>query len=120
MDASNVPRLVFEQDGQVKHYVPVHDADQGTFSTFTLGRDGDCDFVCQGEYASRLHGRIEFYRNDFFLVDLSTNGTFIQTEDEQVSHVHRNRVRLWGEGWISAGHPLNDGKPIHFRQASGV
>ena len=52
-----------------------------------------------------------------YLVDFSTNGTYVQTEDEQVTHVHRGKLKLWGEGWISLGEPLNLGQPIHYRRA---
>ena len=83
---------------------------------FYLGRDNENDFVYGTELASRCHARIEHKHKDFYLVDCSTNGTYVQTEDEQVTHVHRDKVKLWGQGWISLGQPLNVGQPIHFRQ----
>jgi pSer/pThr/pTyr-binding forkhead associated (FHA) protein len=84
---------------------------------FNLGRDDRNDFVVGGEFASRRHARIIREHKDFYLVDFSTNGTYVQTEDEQVTHVHRGKLKLWGEGWISLGEPLNLGQPIHYRRA---
>lgn len=81
-----------------------------------LGKHQDNDLVIASAQTSRHHAVIEFKHNDFFLVDASTNGTYVQTEDEQVTLVHRSRLRLWGTGWICLGEPLTVGDPIHFRQ----
>lgn len=82
----------------------------------TLGTAADNDVVFGGEFASRQHAFIEVHRKDFYLVDTSTNGTFVQTEDERVEYVHRDRVRLWGSGWISLGDPLHKQRPLIFRE----
>lgn len=83
---------------------------------FSLGCEERCDVVVPGEHISRSHAYIETERSDFFLVDSSTNGTFVQTEDERVQFVHRGRVRLWGTGWISLGETLHAGDPVLFRE----
>lgn len=85
--------------------------------TLRLGKEADNDLVVNHDATSRQHASIEFRNNDFFVVDGSTNGTYVQTEDQVVTHVHRNTLRLWGCGWISLGTPVNDGQPIYFRQA---
>ena len=118
MEAHEGPKLLLELGGQAAEYAPLFFEEDGSYTTFLLGTQPGCDFVCAGEYASRQHAQLVFARNDFFLVDSSTNGTFIQTEDEQVSHVHRCKIRLWGAGWISLGTPLNSGIPIYFQQIS--
>ena len=82
-----------------------------------LGKQADNDLVVNNDAASRLHASIEYKNNDFYVVDGSTNGTYVQTEDQVVTHVHRSTLRLWGCGWISLGTPVNDGQPIYFRQA---
>jgi len=64
---------------------------------------------------SRLHARIERRRDAFVLVDESTNGTFVQTEDERVVLVRRGELRLWGEGLISFGEPLVEASAVRFR-----
>lgn len=82
----------------------------------SLGRGQYCDVSVPRDFVSANHAFIEVDRNDFFLVDASTNGTFIQTEDERVQFVHRNRVRLWGSGWISMGETLHTGDPVLFKE----
>lgn len=113
MDAHHYPRLVLEVEDRSAEIYPPGVEDHVEFS---IGRDAANDFVYGTDLASRRHARIERRHKDFYLVDCSTNGTFVQTEDEQVTHVHRGRLKLWGRGWISLGQPLNMGQPIHFRQ----
>ena len=111
-----VPSLVLEVENQVAEFTPDTEGEDAQRPSMTLGKDPANDFVCANPFTSRRHARIEFQHNDFFLVDHSTNGSYVQTEDEQVTHVHRSRLRLWGDGWISLGSPLHVGTPIHFRQ----
>ena len=49
----------------------------------TLGRAEENDVVVQGTLISRLHARIEIARNRCMLVDQSTNGTFVTSEERQ-------------------------------------
>jgi len=114
MEAHANPCLVLEVDEHVAEIAP---APEGGSIEFSLGRDDCNDFVYGGEFASRRHARIVREHKDFYLVDYSTNGTYVQTEDETVTHVHRTKLKLWGEGWISLGEPLNLGQPIHYRRA---
>ncbi len=116
MDAPVVPSLVLEIENRVAEFAPSSDGEEDVRPAMTLGKDTVNDFVSENPFSSRSHARIEFQHNDFFLVDHSTNGCYVQTEDEQVTHVHRGRLRLWGAGWISLGSPLHVGTPIHFRQ----
>jgi hypothetical protein len=46
-------------------------------ATISLGRDAGCQFVLADRKASRVHARIERRRDKFFLIDQSTNGTFV-------------------------------------------
>jgi adenylate cyclase len=80
-----------------------------------FGSRADVDLRVPRPHVSRLHGRIERRRDTFVLIDESTNGTFVQTEDERVVRVHRGELRLWGEGWFSPGEPLSDASAIRFR-----
>ena len=86
----------------------------GVANIFTLGRDETNRLVCGRSHASRRHARIVYQNNDFYLIDQSTNGTFVQMEDERVTRVHRGKLRLWGSGWIALGEPLAEGRAIHF------
>jgi len=93
----------------------VDDVSGANSNSLTLGKDAENQFVFGGPAASRHHARVVFANNDFFLIDHSTNGTFVQTEDERVAHVHRDKIRLWGSGWISLGEPLAIAPTVHFR-----
>ena len=116
---SVVPRLVLEaEEACVELCLETQASDQQTADEhkLTLGRDENNQLVWEGEYTSRHHAYIEVHRNDFYLVDASANGTFVQTEDEQIHYVHLNKVRLGGVGWIDLGEPLHTRKPILFRE----
>ena len=79
-----------------------------------LGTDSDANVCIAGQFASRTHARIERRQQYFVLIDQSTNGTFVQTEDERVTFVHRGELRLWGNGWIGLGEPLDAESAIRF------
>lgn len=81
----------------------------------SLGSRADTDLRLERPWISRSHARIERRKHDYVLVDDSTNGTFVQTEDEQVAFVRRGEIRLWGEGWISLGEPLTPESALRFR-----
>ncbi len=114
--ASPQPRLILETDSSV---VELGQAQAKDGAVLTLGTEQTNDIVFGGGHASRHHAYVEVHRNDFYLVDTSTNGTFVQTEDERVQFIHRDRVRLWGVGWISLGDPLHVRKPLLFREQLG-
>lgn len=119
MEAPAMPRLVLEvADTKLELPASLDDVEStaAVGCTLRLGKVEDNDLVCTSAQTSRHHAHIEFKHNDFFLVDTSTNGTYVQTEDEQVTLVHRARIRLWGAGWLSLGEPLTIAQPIHFRQ----
>ena len=81
-----------------------------------LGRDAQCDFMVNSNYASRQHARIEIRRGKFVLVDQSTNGTFIKTSDGKKSYLRREALPLLGNGVICLGvNPDQEGfYQIHF------
>jgi adenylate cyclase len=70
-----------------------------------LGRDGACDVVNKEGTASRRHARIENRRNQFFLVDDSTNGTYLQIGGAAEVLLRREQVLLRESGTISLGTP---------------
>jgi len=84
-------------------------------ASVTLGSLSDCGVRLAGAFTSRRHATIERRKHSYVLVDHSTNGTYVQTEDERVAFVRRGEVRLWGEGWISLGAPLSEDSAIRFR-----
>ena len=80
-----------------------------------LGSANDADLTVAVSTASRSHAHIEQRKQYFVLVDHSTNGTYVQTEDERVTFLRRGEMRLWGNGWIALGEPLSSESAIRFR-----
>jgi class 3 adenylate cyclase len=72
-------------------------------SSATLGRGQENDLVIKGNLVSRLHARIEAGKNRFMLVDQSTNGSFVQTQDGEDAFVRRDAIPLKGKGVIGLG-----------------
>jgi adenylate cyclase len=68
-----------------------------------IGRAEDNDVIVKGNLISRLHARIEINRHKFVLVDQSTNGTFVQSQDGDESFVRRDSVQIKGKGMIGLG-----------------
>ena len=83
----------------------------------TLGRDSSCSIIIEGTLVSRQHATIEYRRGKFLLMDKSTNGTYILTDDGRSVYLRREEFPLWGEGKISLGRTIvDDDEPdlIHF------
>ena len=86
----------------------------GDAEQLSLGTSTDAQVSVQRTYTSKNHAHIERRKGDFVLVDHSTNGTFVQTEDERITFIRRGEMRLWGAGWISLGEPLTPEAAIRF------
>ena len=71
--------------------------------TFVIGRGVQSDLLCQTRLASRTHAAIEFRRGKFLLMDQSSNGTFVKTDDGENIFLRRQELMLWGSGYISLG-----------------
>ncbi len=81
----------------------------------TLGRGQQNDLVVQGKLISRFHARIEYRRGKFVLLDQSTNGTFVITQEGERVYLHREELLLRGTGVISLGRAEADSPDvIHF------
>ena len=72
-----------------------------------LGRGKKADMVINDSMASREHARIECRRGKFILIDMSTNGTYVQTS-EGPSYLRREDLVLTGEGRIAFGRELSE------------
>lgn len=66
----------------------------------TMGRDQDCDLVIQDRRASRKHASIEWRKGRPFLIDRSTNGTFVAQGNDPEVFLRRSEVALSGKGTI--------------------
>ena len=73
-----------------------------------LGRGENCDIVVQNDFASRLHIHIEFRFGKFFIIDQSTNGTYVCFSDGKVAHITGEEISLKKNGTISLGQSFDD------------
>jgi adenylate cyclase len=82
---------------------------------FWLGRDDTCDLVIAEKTASRQHAHIDWRDGQFFLVDDSTNGTYICSNDGDNVLLRREQLLLRGNGTISLGVPTEFAEfPLRF------
>jgi adenylate cyclase len=75
----------------------------------TLGREATCTIVVADPKASRVHAKIERRRDKFFLMDQSTNGTFVTFTGEPELSLRREEAMLRGKGTIVFGHSATEG-----------
>lgn len=68
-----------------------------------MGRDLACHLVVSDKMASRQHATIELRQEKFFLVDQSTNGTFVLPDGESEFVLRREEMLLKGRGRIAFG-----------------
>ena len=85
--------------------------------SLTLGRAEENDIVVKGGLISRIHARVEMGRNKVLLVDQSTNGSFVTTQDGKEAFVRRDSVALQGTGLIGLGHLPEQNSPDAIRYA---
>lgn len=76
---------------------------KATASNFVLGRHEDCDLIINQKYVSRHHATIESMRGKFFLVDHSTNGSYVNEDNQPYKFLRREMLQLHGRGTISLG-----------------
>ena len=70
----------------------------------TVGRDPDNDLVVDDPAVSHHHAEIVCRKGLFYLIDRSTNGTFVQSEREGERHIHHGEYPLEGRGRLLLGH----------------
>ncbi len=85
--------------------------------TVIMGRGDQADYTVDDKLASRMHARIEFRRGKYVLIDQSTNGTFVETNDGNEVYLRREELALWGSGCISLGRgtKAKDAELIQFK-----
>ena len=77
-----------------------------------LGRGEECTLVVPTTSASRKHARITARGGRFYLVDHSTNGTYVLQANGDELVVHRDEIMLVGSGHIRLGDPLSEPGPL--------
>ncbi len=81
---------------------------EGGCRPVTLGRGPTCDLVVDDRLVSCRHLRIECRRGRYYLVDHSTNGTYIRSEGGGPAFIRRDETLLRGRGQLSLGRTFND------------
>jgi len=76
-----------------------------------IGRNDQCDIVVTATTASRIHAKLICRRGKVFLVDQSTNGTFVRLDNGEELFVHREEISLTHSGIISLGVSFEDFVP---------
>jgi adenylate cyclase len=77
--------------------------------SIVLGRDVSCNIAVADRMASRHHARIERRRDKFYIVDQSTNGTYVVFAGEAEIALRREEVMLRGAGRIAFGRSVSQG-----------
>ncbi len=78
----------------------------------SIGRIETNDVIVPDSAASREHAEIVRRRNFYYLVDRSTNGTYLRPSNGKPRHVHREEILLEGKGAFSLGRP--DGPAVEY------
>ena len=94
--------MVLEVDGRqarVDHWHPI----------LEIGRAPESGLVVAHALASRRHASIRLDRTQFYLVDHSTNGTFVTRSSGEEIHIVRREIMLEVRGEIRAGFSRRDG-----------
>lgn len=82
--------------------------------SFVLGRGIDSGLIVAGNMVSRQHACIDFRRDKFILKDLSTNGTYVRMNDEDI-FIKREETLLRGKGIISLGKAVDDQTSLNIQ-----
>jgi class 3 adenylate cyclase len=77
-------------------------------ASIVLGRDLGCQVVVADRMASRQHARIERRQDKFFLIDQSSNGTYVSFEGKPEISLRREEVVLRGQGRIAFGRSVGE------------
>ena len=91
----------------------------GEQKSVSLGRDAGNGLVVPDKMASRVHCKIEYRRGNFFLVDQSTNGTYVTLEGDGEILLKREQIMLRGRGVICLGQAASskDAQRVAFTSA---
>lgn len=83
--------------------------------SFWLGRSEKCMAGFSNRFVSRLHAKLVFQDNAYYLIDNSTNGTYVKNDDGEI-FVTKEQVMVRGSGIISLGVPFEhaDSEVIHY------
>ncbi len=83
----------------------------------SMGRGKTNTFIVPDNMSSRNHAKFECRRGRIYLVDQSTNGTYVTPNGGQSFFIHRDEHILQDRGVIGLGHEVTSADPlaIHYR-----
>ncbi|MBI2964535.1 MAG: adenylate/guanylate cyclase domain-containing protein [Deltaproteobacteria bacterium] len=82
-------------------------------SRLTVGRTAGNDLIVDDGAVSREHAEFVRRKGAIYLVDRSTNGTYVRPQLGTARHLHREEFLLDGSGEVSLGRP--DGPAIEYK-----
>ena len=80
-----------------------------------LGRSEDNEIPVNHDLVSRVHTRVELYKEKFRLQDKSTNGTYVRPASGQPVFVRRDYLTLTGSGMFGLGQDVTANSPYAIR-----
>jgi hypothetical protein len=80
-----------------------------------LGRAEDNEIPVNHDLVSRVHTRVELYKEKFRLQDKSTNGTYVRPASGQPVFVRRDYLTLTGSGMFGLGQDVTANSPYAIR-----
>ncbi|MCP5464387.1 MAG: adenylate/guanylate cyclase domain-containing protein [Deltaproteobacteria bacterium] len=84
-------------------------------TVFKIGREPDNHLQITGDSVSRHHAFIEFDKGKFYLIDQSTNGTYVKDHLGDWHLIKHDRYPLIGSGFLSFGKIVdNNNKLLSF------
>ncbi len=80
-----------------------------------LGRSPECLATFNSRFVSRKHSQLCYENDAYYLVDNSTNGTYIKNDDGEV-FITKDKIMVKGSGLISLGIPFDheESDVIHY------
>ncbi|MES9993290.1 MAG: adenylate/guanylate cyclase domain-containing protein [Candidatus Thiodiazotropha sp.] len=93
--------LVLEYAGKRIRFLQQHE-------TIRIGRESHNELVVATAAASRTHAVLKYSRGKYMLSDISTNGTYLTTQNQQSLYLRRETVPLLGSGKIGLGEPVSE------------
>ncbi len=77
-------------------------------SSLILGRSRNCDLLVNEKLASRQHVRLELRKDKFFIIDQSTNGTFVLFDNAEKAFLRREEMPINSDGRLSLGRGFDE------------
>ncbi len=84
--------------------------------SMTLGRHSKNAIKVPDNRSSRIHTKVEFRRGKIFLIDQSTNGTYLVNMKGEQNFIHHDEYLMEGQGVFGLGREVTPEDPlaIHF------